>query len=661
MKLRRPFRSIRPTLRRLAPALLLVAAPAAATTIAPLSDPVLVDRSSTIVVAHVEGRLPATGERPVTDWLVLVERVLKGAPTQSALVVRVPGGDAGDGHRLTLHGAPRFARGQRVLLFLEPRADGTWAVAQFLQGAFHEVRSGGRDAAVRDLTEVRVVRSGRRRAGGGTPRLRDFSEFTHWIEDRVAGVHRDRAYFFRPSARQMKAITAHFTLFEENGMNLRWFSFDNGNSVTWRAHQDGQPGLPDGGFVEFQRALGAWNGEPTTPVSLQYAGTTAASAGFQNFDNQNVLLFDDPNEDIEGTFDCSEGGTLAIGGPWSDSSDTGRFNGRTWIRIAGGDVVMNDGIECSLGGSTADSRFMEEVYAHEVGHTLGLGHSSENENEPSAVLREALMFFQAHDDGRGARLNSDDQRGLQTLYRRSTGPTACPAGVLCLLGGRFQVSANWQNQHNGTSGAAGVQSASDIAGYLYFTDPRNTELIVKVVDFGANVKVFWGQLTNLRYQITVTDTRDGNAKTYSNTPGDCGGFDDAGFPASLASVYRRGMTATIRRASLDGTCRADADTMCLVGKRFAVEMTWRNQFNDTSGAGIPKRLSDLTGAFAFTDPQNLEILIKTLPFPDRILVIYGALSNLEYTLRVTDTTSGVTKTYQNPAGRYCGGLDNNAF
>ena len=54
----------------------------------------------------------------------------------------------------------------------------------------------------------------------------------------------------------------------------------------------------------------------------------------------------------------------------------------------------------------------------------------------------------------------------------------------------------------------------------------------------------------------------------------------------------------------------------------------------------PQRLTDFTGAFAFTDPRNLEILVKTLDFGDRVLVIYGALSNLEYTLRITDTTTG---------------------
>ncbi len=69
----------------------------------------------------------------------------------------------------------------------------------------------------------------------------------------------------------------------------------------------------------------------------------------------------------------------------------------------------------------------------------------------------------------------------------------------------------------------------------------------------------------------------------------------------------------------------------------------------------------MTGAFSFTDPSNLEILIKTLDFGDKILAIYGSLSNFEYAIRVTDTITGQVKTYQNAAGNYCGGIDENAF
>ena len=42
-------------------------------------------------------------------------------------------------------------------------------------------------------------------------------------------------------------------------------------------------------------------------------------------------------------------------------------------------------------------------------------------------------------------------------------------------------------------------------------------------------------------------------------------------------------------------------------------------------------------------------------------VFYGALSNVEYTLRVTDTATGKVKTYTNPAGRFASAGDSDAF
>jgi len=235
------------------------------------------------------------------------------------------------------------------------------------------------------------------------------------------------------------------------------------------------------------------------------------------------------------------------------------------------------------------------------------------------------------------------------------------ADTLCLLKGRFHLTGTWQNQFDGSSGALRPIVNSDLSGFFYFTDKNNVELIVKVLNFGGEIKVFYSQLTNLKFTLNVRDSTTGRTKSYTNTAGDCGAID-SNFLASTAAVTADS-TGGLASVALPATssCQADAATLCLLDNRFAVTVTWRNQFNGASGTGKAKPLSRLTGAFAFDDPANLEILIKTLSFDGRILVLHGSLSNFEYTIRVTDTTTGIFKDYRNAAGNYCGGLDNNAF
>jgi hypothetical protein len=229
--------------------------------------------------------------------------------------------------------------------------------------------------------------------------------------------------------------------------------------------------------------------------------------------------------------------------------------------------------------------------------------------------------------------------------------------TLCLGRKRFRVQVAWHNQFNDTYGFAGPIARTDSGGFFAFTDLSNIELLVKVLDFGGGtVKVFLGELTNLEFAVAVTDMTDplGHTKTYTNTPGDCGGIDQDFFAASRQSLRSN-------PAAASGRCRPDKGTVCLLKRRFALTMTWHNQFNGTSGSGGAVPLSDLTGAFYFNDRSDLELVAKMIDFGDRIAVFYGALSDLEYDLDVTDTLTGQAKTYHNPPGHYCGGLDNTAF
>ena len=238
-------------------------------------------------------------------------------------------------------------------------------------------------------------------------------------------------------------------------------------------------------------------------------------------------------------------------------------------------------------------------------------------------------------------------------------PAPCKPGpdTLCLLSNRFRVKVSWQNQFDGTSGVGRPIPRSNVTGFFSFGDPSNVELLVKILDFGDVVKVFWGQLTNLRYTLEVTDTATGRTQNYSNTPGDCGGIDQD-FAASLAPAPTRVQSSPLGKAA---SCRPGPSTLCLLKSRFAVEVDWRNPANGTSGQGGAAALSNVTGTFTFGDRSNVELMVKLLDFGDRIAFFWGALSDLDYTIRVTDTETGTVKTYQSRPGTLCGGLDNDAF
>lgn len=243
-------------------------------------------------------------------------------------------------------------------------------------------------------------------------------------------------------------------------------------------------------------------------------------------------------------------------------------------------------------------------------------------------------------------------------------PCVADDATLCLLEGRFQLRATWQNQHSGDSGHAGAVPRSDLTGLFHFGNLSNLELVVKVVPFDDTIKVFYAQLTDFPFELTVTDTQSGRQRVYRNTPGNCGAVDDQGFPLAAASGGQEAGKAAHWLATAPGavgSCVPSPTQLCLLSGRLAVDVRWRNQFNGDSGSAATEPLSDFTGLFTYADPRNIELLVKALDFGENILFLYGALSNLEYEIKVTDTTNGTVKSYLNPPGRYCGGLDPEAF
>jgi|CXWL01.1.fsa_nt_gi hypothetical protein len=99
-------------------------------------------------------------------------------------------------------------------------------------------------------------------------------------------------------------------------------------------------------------------------------------------------------------------------------------------------------------------------------------------------------------------------------------PPSCTASdtTLCLRDGRYRVEASWRRT-NGTNGPAHALALTANAGTFWFFAPQDPELLIRVVDgcsANGNVWVFAAGVTNVRVDITVTDTTTGAVKQYVN-------------------------------------------------------------------------------------------------------------------------------------------------
>jgi hypothetical protein len=116
-------------------------------------------------------------------------------------------------------------------------------------------------------------------------------------------------------------------------------------------------------------------------------------------------------------------------------------------------------------------------------------------------------------------------------------------------------------------------------------------------------------------------------------------------------------------------------SICLLD-RFLVEVEWAdfsgNPFtlpgNAVSGEGqgvvvepsTPTAPRD-TGYFWFFNETQPEVVVKLIDNGGAYWVFYGSLTDVEYTITVTDTQTDAVATYRNPPGEVCGGADTAAF
>ncbi|HEV7785498.1 MAG TPA: hypothetical protein VGQ28_09200, partial [Thermoanaerobaculia bacterium] len=153
--------------------------------------------------------------------------------------------------------------------------------------------------------------------------------------------------------------------------------------------------------------------------------------------------------------------------------------------------------------------------------------------------------------------------------------------------------------------------------------------------------------------------------TFFGAPGPWDGNLAVVFPNQVGKgVSRVDLRIVVASSNDGGACVADATTLCLSSGRFKVQVAWQALHLGTSGTGQAVPLTSDTGYFWFFGSSNVELIIKVLdgtPVNGDFWVFYGALSNVQYTITVTDTKTGRSKVYFNPQDTLASVADTSAF
>ena len=194
-------------------------------------------------------------------------------------------------------------------------------------------------------------------------------------------------------------------------------------------------------------------------------------------------------------------------------------------------------------------------------------------------------------------------------------------------------------RHDGSLGAVSVVASTTDDGATAGDDYDATTANLSWGDGESGARSFEVPVL----QDDVEEGNEGVMLALSDVTGDAK-IDDSDGIADLLIVDDDGSTEA---------CVEDADTLCLAAGRFQVEVVWRTQDGDT-GPGLVEPAGDKSGLVWFFNEDNKEMLVKVLdacaPF-DTYWVFFAALTNVDFTVTVTDTVTGVVKEYTNPAGQ----------
>lgn len=189
-------------------------------------------------------------------------------------------------------------------------------------------------------------------------------------------------------------------------------------------------------------------------------------------------------------------------------------------------------------------------------------------------------------------------------------------------------------------------------------------------DFGATIAIADGRSGNSTiHAVNAVSTRGATATISNFTLPYTGPYIILITPGVRFTFGNYSLTLSCTTSNTN--CTPSATAVCLLNGRFRVSINYLNQFANPPQPGtfVAARLDSSasnpdTATFGLSDPKAVEVVVRIVdarPFAPRFDIYYGGLTDLEYTVSVTDTVTGRAKTYRNPPGVVGGGVDRVTF
>lgn len=289
--------------------------------------------------------------------------------------------------------------------------------------------------------------------------------------------------------------------------------------------------------------------------------------------------------------------------------------------------------------------------------------------DQTPAVRQAVVAHQYETAGSFTWRLSLTANGVSSTQTGVVEVSSAPPDVLVLSSGRVWVSVTFRNQYSGQTGIGQPLPQKNEFGFFHFADPNNPEVFVKVLDFGADrpYLLFAAGLTDFQYTVRFQNVATGKLVSWTKPAGAFDGFvntvdlsqgtEKEGAGTTSLADYGLALDTMIAAARMQ--LKSTLDELSLSRGRVKVTVTWRNQYDGTTGTAkaLPKK--DEFGFFYFTDPNNPEVFVKALDFgSDRaFLLFYCGLTDFEYTVTFTNVCTGVSWSQTKAAGATNGGAN----